>query len=155
MLRIVLLALCLSAPALQGQQIKVHAQGVWPFAAGAREFVVRSPADLVAAIKDKKGDDAEAKAIAELAKALKVKDIDWKTQMLVVIRLERVHPMYLGAVGRVEITGKAAIVHYSFYRPVAARPQDKSPTPVAYSFMTLVDRVDGEVQFRADERSPR
>ena len=75
--------------------------------------------------------------------------------MLVVIRLERVHPTYLGGVRKVEIAGKALIVHYSFYRPVAARPQDKSPTPVAYSFMALVDHVDGEVHFKAEERSPR
>ena len=151
----VLLAFCVSAPADQGQKITVHARGVWPFAAGGKEFIVRSPAELVAVGGGKKGDDAEAKAVAEVAKALKVKDIDWKMHMLVVIRLDRVHPFYLGGVRQVEVGGKAATVHYSYYRPVAARPQDKAPTPVAYSFMALVDRFDGEVQFEAEERSPR
>jgi len=63
------------------QQIKVHAHGVWPFSAGGKEFVVRSPEDLVAAINGKKGNDAEAKAVAELIKALKGKDIDWKSAL--------------------------------------------------------------------------
>ena len=34
--------------------------------------------------------------MAEVAKAINVKEIDWKTQMLVVIRLQKVHLKEIG-----------------------------------------------------------
>ena len=54
------------------------------------QLVLRSAAELVAAVPMYKNSDAppaavEKKATADLAKALKVEDIDWKKQMVVVV----------------------------------------------------------------------
>jgi hypothetical protein len=158
--------LMLAALALQGgdgpRPLKVFARGTWPYgpaAGGCNEFVLRSVAELVAASPQKKDDlppaEARRQALADLTKALKVKEIDWKKQMLVVVCVPRAHPFRPAAIARLDVSGKTLTVHYEYYAPVAARPQDRPPTPATVPLLALVERFDGPVQFRGERRFPR
>lgn len=140
------------------QQVKIRAEAAWPYAIGpGKEFVIRNGAELLAASTPKSKDQqppegAEQKALAEVAKAFKVKEIDWKTQMLVVIRLPKVHPMGI-AMGRMEVREGKRIIHCDYWRPVAGRPQDPDPVPTDKTVMFLMDRFEGTITFAGNERT--
>src|SRR5262245_18280245 len=115
--------LVLVALALPGgdepRHLKSLARGTWPYGPasdGRNEFVLRSAAELVTASPQKDGelppDEAQRRALADVLKALKVKEIDWKKQMLVVVRVPRAHPFRPAAIARLGVGGKTLTVHY-------------------------------------------
>jgi hypothetical protein len=132
---------------------RVIAQGPWAYvtASGdekAQQLVIRSAADLVTntPFKDRDAPKAavEKAATAELAKALKVKTIDWSKQMLVVVTAGT-----KGSGGyRLEITGlklkdKVLTVSWKLEAPKgAATAALTHPAKVA-----LVPRHAGKVAF--------
>jgi hypothetical protein len=158
-----LLFVALALPGGDGPRpLKVFARGTWPYgpaAGGRNEFIIRSAAELAAANPLRKDGlppaQAERQALAELTRALKVKEIDWKKQMLVIVRVPRAHPFRPAAIARLDVSGKTLTVHYEYYAPVAARPQDRPPTPATIPLLALVERFDGPVQFRGERRFPR
>jgi hypothetical protein len=144
-----------------GAGARLHAHARWPYAGflgKGNERVIRSGADLADAVPSKDGEtraDVVKRAAADVARALKVKAIDWKTQMLVLIRVDKANPLYPVAVTGVTADGRALTVHYAFHAPVAARPQDRPPNPVTVSLMALVSRSDGPVRTQGNRYFPR
>jgi PrcB C-terminal len=130
---------------------RVIAQGRWAYAGRdgkAKQLVIKSAADLVAntPFKDRDAPQqvVEKAATAELTKALKVKDIDWSKQMLVVVTAgTRRSGGY-----RLEITGlkvkdKELVVSWKLHAPKgAATAALTHPATVA-----LVPRHAGKVAF--------
>jgi PrcB C-terminal len=132
---------------------RVIARGPWAYvtASGdekAQQLVIKSAADLVknTPFKDR---DAEAKVVekaatAEVAKALKVKDIDWAKQMLVVVTAGT-----KGSGGyRIEITGlkvkdKELIVSWKLHAPKGAATAALTHPAT----MALVPRFTGKAVF--------
>jgi hypothetical protein len=136
-------------------QVTLLGQAPWPYATGpGKEFVVRSVAELVAASPHKKKDNAEQTVMDDVTKALKVKNIDWKTQMLVVIRLEKIHPRGI-VLGKFEIGKEELTLHYLYWEPVEAREGDAKPKPTDIAVMALADRFEGKVKFQGDQRTPK
>jgi hypothetical protein len=94
MLATLLLAL---VPAADAEPVKATATAPWTHAKAdpdakndAKQIVIRNAADLVKAIPSYAALDAPANVVEKmaneaLAKALKVKEIDWKKQMLIVV----------------------------------------------------------------------
>ena len=140
--------------------VRVRAQAPWPHSTGpVKGFVVRSAAELLAASPDRPKEglptgDAERQATAVVAKALNVKEIDWKSEMLVVVRLVKVHPRGI-QVGRLDVREGELTVHYDYWAPVAAREDDPDPVPTDVAVILLVDRFDGKVKFAGDMRTPK
>src|SRR5262249_15567416 len=108
-------------------------------------IVIRSAKELVAA-QGGDGEDAEKQRTAELAKALKVDNIDWKTQMVVVVT---------GGVQKtggysVEVTGlkvkdKKLTVEWKLNTPKPGGFVTEALTHPAR--VVLVERFEGAVQF--------
>ena len=144
-------------------EVKILGKANWPYALAKlseKESVIRRAAELVAASPHFMKDDpapnkTECKVLAEVTKALKVKEIDWKTQMLVVVRIDKCHPSYAARFTRMEVDKAKLTVHYSYWEPVAARECDKNPTPVNVAIMALVDRFESDVDFKGDARLPK
>jgi len=150
---LVLISLTLACGA--DPQVTALAQAPWPYATGpSKEFVVRSTAELVAASPYKKKDDGEQTVMDDVTKALKVKNIDWKTQMLVVIRLEKVHPRGI-VMGKLEVGKEELTVHYLYWEPVESREGDPKPKPTDGAIMALVDRFEGKVKFQGAQHTPK
>jgi len=152
-----MLGLSLLVPALlladsePKQAPRVIAQARWAYAGRdgkAKQFVIRSAADLVAntPFKDRDAPQQvlEKAATAEVAKALKVKDIDWSKQMLVVVTAGTKR----SGGYRVEVTGlkvkdKQLTVAWKLHAPKgAATAALTHPATVA-----LVPRHAGKVAF--------
>ncbi len=96
MLVCLLAALVFSADAEPAPRMKVEASAPWRYgqadpkvAGGSQQLVLRSAAELVAATPYRDRDAlpavVEKAATADLAGQLKVKQIDWKKQMLLVV----------------------------------------------------------------------
>ncbi len=141
------------------QPVAVLKEASWPFTTGpADTFVVRSVKELVEASPQRtrsEQPEVQQRVMDEVTKALKVKDIDWKTQMLLVIRLKQIHPRGI-IVGPIVNHNRSEIaVNYTYWRPVEAREGDIPPTPTDVATMVLVHRYDTKVKFTGSERTPK
>lgn len=147
-----LVALMLSAPEAP-PAIKKVAEGSWPYAAhtGAddRQFVIRNATDLVLAspLRSKKLEKevAEVMVTQAVARALGVKEINWKTHMIVVVHEgPSRNPAQLQFV-RGTVSDRTLTVHVLQIIP-GKQKGDEAPL-VHASRMFLVDRFDGDVKF--------
>jgi hypothetical protein len=140
---------------------KLYAHTRWPYAGflGRKdERVIRSAAELAEAAPPKDGESAAAarkRVAADVARALKVKAIDWDRQVLVLIRVPRANPLQPVVVTGVKAEGRTLTVYYTYYVPVAARPQDRPPQPVSVSLVALVSRTGGPVRVQGNRHFPR
>jgi len=141
------------------QGIAVLKEAPWPYTSGpAGMFVVRNAKELVEASPERsksKLPGAEQRVMDEVAKLLKVKEMDWKTQMLVVIRLKQIHPQGIIVGPIVDLKKGEITVNYTYWRPVEAREGDGPPQPTDIATMVLVNRFDGKVTFKGSERTPK
>jgi len=151
--------LCLIIVPAVNQPVAVFKEVRWPFTTGpADTFVVRSFRELVEASPQRtrsEQPEVQQRVQDEVTKALKVKDIDWKTQMLLVIKLKQILPrgIIVGPIvnhNRSEIT-----VNYTYWRPVVSREGDIPPKPTDVATMVLVNRYDAKVKFIGSERTPK
>jgi lipoprotein NlpI len=137
------------------KELKMVARAIWRYASASpkgpkegHKLVLRSAAELVAATPFKNLDApqqvVEKQATAELAKALKVDAIDWKTHMLVVVTAG-VKPTggYSVDIQSIKVADKTATVAWKLNTPKGAVTQAFThPGQVA-----LVERFGGEVKF--------
>jgi hypothetical protein len=106
------------------------------------QTVIRSAEELVDMsnkAKSAKDPEVQKEMTSALAKLLKVEDIDWSKQMIVVGVVESIDSM--------KADGKVLTVNYTPYiqRPIRAVP---APPKV----MVLTERVEGEVKFVPSEK---
>ncbi len=144
------------------KELKIIAKAFWRYASPSPDgpkkglqLVLRSAAELVAATPFSRLDApqqvVEKMATAELAKALKVDTIDWKTRMLVVVTAG-VKPTggYSVDILSVKVADKTATVTWKLNTPKGFVTQAFThPGQVA-----LVERFDGEVKFVAGPAGP-
>lgn len=135
------------------KELKPIATGGWPFASanpddktGPKQYVVRSAEDLAKAANQKDAD----KVKEQLLKVLKVKDVDWKTQMLIVVTggVQSSGGYSLDVTG-LEVKDKVLTVKWKLNPPKgAATAAFTHPATVV-----LIERFEGEVKF--DPAAPK
>jgi len=104
--------------------------------------VIRSEEELVAACRLK--EDPAQKQLSEiLAKEFKVDKIDWQIQMVVAIDIGSVEDTSL-EIGRLKVNGRVFTLNYNLHHVRAGR----KPPQKYLGEMLLVERIDGEFQFR-------
>jgi hypothetical protein len=150
-----LLSAVLLAPLEAPPGVRVQAEGDWPFAAlegeTPRRVVIRSAAQLVHAHpreEDKAGkepSERDEKIEAEMvAKALKVKEIDWKRHMLLVVHEGGIRNRRWLELS-FEMKDKTLNVLVTSVLPGAETEPFKIPRRLSRVY--LVDRFDDEVKF--------
>lgn len=135
------------------KDVKILARSLWraPIRAdgGEQQLIIRSAEELAAASgqRDKAKDEATQQQVtAATAKALNVKDIDWKNQMLVVVTggVQRSGGYSVEVTG-VELRDKDLTVRWKLNAPPAGSAVTQALTHPAQAI--LVERYDGPVKF--------
>jgi hypothetical protein len=148
-----LLSAVLLAPLEAPPGVRVHAEGDWPFAAlegeTPRRIVIRSPGQLVRSHPREEGKDSpnerDEKVEAEMvAKALKVKEIDWKRHMLLVVHEGGIRNRRWLELS-FEMKDKTLNVIVTSVLP--GTETEPFQVPRRLSRVYLVDRFDDEVKF--------
>jgi hypothetical protein len=150
MCAVVILALC--APLADGgAEVKILARAPWkPALKGGdpQQYVFRSAEELakVSGLDKPDGAEAQKKATEAAAKALKIDDIDWKRQMLLVVTggMKRTGG-YNVEITKIETADKVMTVHWRLNAPKAGSPVTQTITHPAQT--ALVERFDGKVVF--------
>jgi hypothetical protein len=148
MLPLVLSTLLL-APLERPPAPKIHAEADWPFAASTgdapKRVVIRSLSQLVHAHAHQEDEAVdENKEAQRVATALRVKEIDWKRQMLIVVHEGEIrNPRRLEVI--LSSGEKLLIVQVTSIIPGAEREPFKEPRYLSRVY--LVDRFDDEVKF--------
>jgi hypothetical protein len=132
-------------------EIKIQARSVWPVREEKpAERVIRSGEELAVALgvdpSDTKGKKFRTGATEDTAKLLKVKDIDWSKQMLIIVAAgEKRTGGYRVEIVSLRIKDGMLIVNWKLHSP----PPDAIVTQaLSYlSQMVLVKRFRGAVRF--------
>jgi hypothetical protein len=129
--------------------LKIHVLVMWNHSTPKAELVLRSAVELAKtfppAAAGLTAAEKEAQAVKELTQVLGVKEIDWKTQMLVVLSqgkpAESYHTFKLTGI---DVKNGTATVHATHYLPGAYKLTKNAPY---LTIVALVDRFEGPVQF--------
>jgi hypothetical protein len=130
---------------------KILARGVWPVREDKNErLVLHDPQELAVALgvapKDARERRFQNDAVADTAKLLKVKDIDWNKQMLVVVAVgSRRTGGYRVEIESLTVKDEALVVKWKLHEP---RPGDVVTQAITYpTQMVLVDKFQGRILF--------
>jgi len=134
-----------------GTDVKILGRGVWKPATKSgdqQQVVIRSAEELAkaAGLEKPNGEDAQKKATETVAKALKVDDIDWKKQMVIVVTggVKRTGG-YSVEITKIETADKVMTVHWKLNSPKPGSPVTQTITHPALT--VIVDRFEGKVVF--------
>lgn len=158
---ILLLALCASFAAAAeekkdgdksegGMEVKILGRGSWhtPGKGESQQIVIRSAEELAKAAGLEKPEDeaVQKKATETVAKALKVDDIDWKKQMVIVVSagMKRTGGFKV-EVATIDVADKVMTVHWTVRTPGPGAPVTATITHPAQS--VVVERFEGKVAF--------
>lgn len=141
----------LAPKAEEDRELKIVARGVWPVRhAKPTQLVIRNGEELArahgVAAKDAKEARMQLAAAKDVADLLKVKGIDWKKQMLVVVAAgTKPTGGYSIEVLRLPVKDKTLTAHWKLTNPAAGSIVTQALTYP--SQMVLVDRFEGPVKF--------
>jgi hypothetical protein len=134
-----------------GTKVKILGRGVWRPASKSgdqQQMVFRSAEELARASGMEKpdGEDAQKEATEVAAKALKVDDIDWKKQMLIVVTggVKRTGGYSL-EITKIETADKVMTIHWKLNSPKPGSPVTQTITHPAQT--VIVERFEGKVVF--------
>jgi hypothetical protein len=133
-----------------GMDVKILGQGSW-HAVGKDEphqLVIRSAEDLAKAAGLNKPEDekAQKQATATVAKALKMEDIDWKKQMVLVVSggMKRSGGFKI-EISKIDVADNVLTVHWKLITPGPRSPVTATITHPAQTI--VVERFEGKVAF--------
>jgi hypothetical protein len=141
------------APSEKGEdrELKVLGRSVWPVRnKQPAQLVIRSAEELARSHgiegQDAKDPRFQADVTADAAQLLKVKTIDWKKQMLVVVAAgTKPTGGYTIEILTLPVKDKTLTVHWKLNSPKPDSPVRKAPTYPGQ--MVLIERFTGEVKF--------
>ncbi len=135
----------------EATDVKILSRGLWRPATKSndpQQIVIRSGEELAkaAGLDKPDGEDAQKKAAETVAKALKVDDIDWKKQMVIVVTggVKRTGG-YSVEITKIETADKVMTVHWKLNSPKRDAPVTQTITHPALT--VIVDRFEGKVVF--------
>jgi hypothetical protein len=134
-----------------GVEVNILGRGVWrPVTKNndPQQVVIRSAEELAkaAGLDKPEGEEAQKKASEIIAKTLKVDDIDWKKQMVIVATggMKRTGG-YSVEITKIETADMVMTVHWKLNSPKAGSPVTQTITHPAQT--VLVERFEGKVVF--------
>jgi hypothetical protein len=133
-----------------GMEVKILSRGLWhPAGKGEpQQLVIRSAGELAkaAGLEKPDGEDAQKKATETVAKALKIDNIDWKKQMVIVVTggMKRTGG-YNVEITKIDTADKVMTVHWKLNTPKARSPVTQTITHPALT--VIVERIEGKVVF--------
>jgi hypothetical protein len=132
-------------------EVKILGRGVWRLASKSddqQQIVIRNAEELAKAsgLEKPDGEEAQKKATEAAAKALKVDDIDWKKQMLIVVTggVKRTGG-YSVEITKIETSDKVMTVHWKLNSPKPGSPVTQTITHPAQT--VIVEQFEGKVVF--------
>jgi hypothetical protein len=138
-----------------GAEMNILGRGIWRPVTKSddpQQVVIRNGEELAkaAGLEKPEGEDAQRKAAETVAKALKVDDIDWKKQMLIVVTggVKRTGG-YSVEITKIEMADKVMTVHWKLNSPKRGSPVTQTITHPALT--VIVERFEGKVVFDPSE----